>query len=311
MASKVQPKLPIIDFSKENLKPGSSNWLSTAQEVQRALEEYGAFAIKAYDKMPSELHDAMFELAKGLFDLPEEIKAKNTSAIKGFGHDGNFKTMLVEYFGIHDGGTPQGIQRFTNLMWPAGNHAFAETTLLYARKLSEIGKIAVLMAFESYGAEKYYNAHLESVEFLMRFLKYPRPSNDHVKTGLHYHVDKGFWAILDQNQVKGLQIETKNGEWLTFEPSPSTFVFVAGEAFVAWSNGRIHPCLHRVMADENATKYSIGLFAFANGIVEVPQELVDDERPLRFKPFDHYSFLHYCLDEGRNLTNAINTYCGV
>lgn len=44
----------------------------------------------------------------------------------------------------------------------------------------------------------------------------------------------------------------------------------------------------------NEDKYTIAMFAFTNGLVETPEELVDDEHPSQFKPFNHCGYLQYC-----------------
>ena len=60
-------------------------------------------------------------------------------------------------------------------------------------------------------------------------------------------------------------------------------------------------------------RYSIAQFSFMENItVETPQELVDDEHPMQYKPFDHLKFLEfYSREENRRLESAIKTYCGV
>ncbi|KAA8541851.1 hypothetical protein F0562_023003 [Nyssa sinensis] len=311
MGSQTQPKLPVIDFSKENLKAGTCSWLSTCHDVRHALEEYGLFTA-VFDKVPLELHNRIFHLAKELFDLPLETKVQNTSDVLGFGYGGGFTTMpLFEYSGIENAPTLEGTRSFTKLMWPAGNDTFCETALLYSKLISELGQMVVRMVFESYGVEKYYDSLIESVMYHVRFMKYQRPQVKETVTGLHPHTDKNFWTILDQNQVKGLEIETKDGKWIGFEPSPSSFVVIAGEPFMAWSNGRVHAPYHRVMMSGNDTKYTIGMFAFVSETVQTPEELVDDEHPLQFKPFDQFAYLQYCGEEGKNFKNPIKTYCGI
>ncbi|KAK2651470.1 hypothetical protein Ddye_011326 [Dipteronia dyeriana] len=41
MEVKALAKVPVVDFSKEALIPGSNSWLSACNEVRHALEEYG------------------------------------------------------------------------------------------------------------------------------------------------------------------------------------------------------------------------------------------------------------------------------
>ena len=61
-----------------------------------------------------------------------------------------------------------------------------------------------------------------------------------------------------------------------------------------------------------ATRYSTGLFSFASKTVQTPEELVDEENPLCFKPFDHYEFLRFFQKEKITEADArIQAYCGV
>ena len=62
----------------------------------------------------------------------------------------------------------------------------------------------------------------------------------------------------------------------------------------------------------NEERYSLALFAFKNGMIKVPEELVDDKHPLQFKPFDHVGFIRFFhTEEGRKSNSAIKAYCGI
>lgn len=303
--------LPVIKLNEENMSRPSP--AGTSDLVRSALESYGCFLAK-YDKISPELQEKMFTLSKELFRLPTEIKVQNTSSILGAGYGSNFSFMpLVEYFGIENGATLEATRDFTNLMWPAGNHSFCETAYTYSKLVSELHHGVIRMVFASYGVEKYCEELLSSSFFLMRFLKYRPPRVDEINVGLRRHVDKTFLGILDTNHVTGLEIEMRSGEWITYEPSPSTstFLVIAGEPFQAWSNGRIYAPLHQVVIRGAEEKYSICLFSYVREIFRVPDELVDEQNPLQFKPFDHMKFLEYIRGGRLTVPRHITEFCGI
>lgn len=49
------------------------------------------------------------------------------------------------------------------------------------------------------------------------------------------------------------------------------------------------------------------------GAVEAPKEMVDDEYPLAYKPFEHFGLLRYALSEGAHLSGAdrLQAYSGL
>lgn len=121
MGSELQPELPVIDFSSENLKPGTSCWVSACKEVQRALEDYGCFVL-VYNKLPSQLRNEVFGALEELFDLPTETKMRNKHEKPLNGYVGQIpKLPLHESMGIDNATTLEGTQTFINLMWPNGN----------------------------------------------------------------------------------------------------------------------------------------------------------------------------------------------
>lgn len=124
MGSHSSAKIPVVDFSKENLNPGSSSWSATCKDVLLALEEFGCF-IAVYDKVPSELQNKLFSALEELFNLPTETKMQNAHNKPYHGYVGQHSRLpLHESIGIDDATTLEGMQSFANLMWPAGNDHF-------------------------------------------------------------------------------------------------------------------------------------------------------------------------------------------
>ncbi|KAK3019684.1 hypothetical protein RJ639_004159 [Escallonia herrerae] len=85
--------------------------------------------------------------------------------------------------------------------------------------------------------------------------------------------------------VTGLEVQTKDEQWIGFEPRPSSFLIMSGDALMVWSNDRIRSLYHRVLMSGNELRYWLGLFTFNVGIMEVPEELFNDEHPSQYKPF--------------------------
>lgn len=83
----------------------------------------------------------------------------------------------------------------------------------------------------------------------------------------------------------------------------------------AWTNGRVHCANHRVVMSGDEARYSVGLFSYAKPgyIVKAPEEIVDEEHPLLFKPFDYLEFLNFHRSEAGRTSGSypLKAYCGV
>ncbi|KAI3810148.1 hypothetical protein L1987_19758 [Smallanthus sonchifolius] len=232
MASVSQPRLPVINM--ENLTPGTESWDMTSHKVRRTLEEYGCF-VAVYGGFSQEAKKQVFDAIKTLFDLPLETKIKNTSDKPFHGYVAPFPTRpLFEGTGIEYPTNYDNVQSFANLMWPSGNENFSKTMHSYANLVSQLENMVRKMVFESYGVEKYYESHNESVTCLLKVMKYRPAKADESNLATAIHTDKPFLTILNQNQVDGLEVQIKedDDEWVTVEFLPSSFVVMATDTFM-------------------------------------------------------------------------------
>ncbi|KAL5574618.1 hypothetical protein UlMin_016317 [Ulmus minor] len=313
MGSETPLSLPTIDFSSQ-LKPMTSEWDSVKSQVRKALQEFGCFEAQ-FDKIPLDIRKAIFDALQELFDLPLQTKLRNVSKKPYHGYVGQYPMVpLYESMGIDDANIDEKVERLSNTLWPEGNQSFSKTIQSYSEQLSELDQIIRRMILESLGMEKYLDEHMESTNYLLRVMKYKGPQTSKTELGLNAHTDKNIVTILYQNQVVGLEVQTKGGEWITVKPSPDSFIVMIGDSLHAWANGRLHSPYHRVMMKGNEARYSLGLFSIpkAGYIIKAPEELVDEEHPLLFKPFDHVEFLGFYYSEaGQRAESALKTYCGV
>ncbi|CAI9281032.1 unnamed protein product [Lactuca saligna] len=308
------PKLSVIDFSLKNLTPNSSSWITTCNEAMHALEKHGVFIAK-YDGVSQELDDAIFLASRDLFDLPTEVKLLNTIDTPYHGYTGQIPSMpLFESLGIENATTTEGVEFFTKLMWPCGNESFGKRALMFSKAVEELYQIVMRMIEKSYGIEEQCERLLGSSAQNLRFIKYLCPKEDEGNPlGILPHTDISFMKILHDQQVKGLQIKTKEGQWIEVDPLPSSFIVLAGDVCMAWSNGRIHAPYHRVIMQGNQERYSLGQFTFIKGLnIQIPQKLIDEDHPQRFKDFDHYKYLYYRItSEGMKSEFPIKSYCEI
>ncbi|KAE8678148.1 hypothetical protein F3Y22_tig00111440pilonHSYRG00058 [Hibiscus syriacus] len=233
MSSETGVRLPVIDFSKQELKPGSPEWDLAKLHVREALEEYGGF--------------------EALFDKVVEGKTSREGMMIDEAHvAGN----------IDQGLTYQHLvtSRKHKLQLAAGLEKTVRRTVL-----------------ESFGiATNQQRAHL----------------------GADAHTDKAWINLLYQNEVNGLDIQTKDGEWINIKPSPNSFIVIFGESL----NVR------------NEARYCIAVSAKPRGgyPVKVPEELVDDKNDLLFKPFDYDEYLGYnAAQAARGNFIDVKVYCKV
>lgn len=172
------------------------------------------------------------------------------------------------------------------------------------------------LVFDKLGLENYLEEHRKSGDGLLALIKYRVPKDGESNVGVPAHTDKSISTILSQHDqhVNGLQIMDKNGEWIDVQySSPHSCIYLANDCFKAFTNGRLHCPTHRVIMG-NEERYSMGFSIDPKQgyIIKVPEELVDEDHPLLFKPFDGSEFILFSVSEAiRGGVATIDSFCGV
>ena len=77
--------------------------------------------------------------------------------------------------------------------------------------------------------------------------------------GVAPHTDFGVLTVLRQDEIGGLEIQQRNGEWAAMPPIPGTLVVNIGDLLERWSNRRYRSTVHRVINSSGRERLSLVL----------------------------------------------------
>ncbi|OMP00231.1 Isopenicillin N synthase [Corchorus olitorius] len=287
---KTEMKVPVIDFSNEDLKPGTLEWDLVKAQVRQAIHEY----------------TVVLRLRS----------AKSWRLLRGYKRRERLNNESIQ---IGDANVAENIeQHLTKILWPQRHSNFSKTLFSFSELASGLEKKIRRMILESFGVEKYTDELIDSTNYMLRLMKYEgrQPHSQTNEPTLPAHNDPNMVTLLYQNEVNGLEIQTKHGEWISVKPSPDSFIVMISESLSVWLNGRLPSPNHRLMmVTGNKARYCAGLFAAPRGgyQVKIPEELVDEQNPFMFKPSDYEEFLEFYASQlaKGNLSDRLKAYCTI
>lgn len=115
MASETTTTFPLMDFTNEHLKSGTSVWNSKREQVQVVLENHSFFLV-AYDQISEQLSKAAYHALEELFNLPTQKKVEFTSDKPYLGYFGQ-RLAFAEVIAIGDTTKMETLEGFINLMF--------------------------------------------------------------------------------------------------------------------------------------------------------------------------------------------------
>lgn len=109
----------------------------------------------------------------------------------------------------------------------------------------------------------YFGSFFNPAATTLRLVHYPPTpedrSPDHI--GIHPHTDYGFFTILAQDDVGGLEIMRVDGSWVEAPYIEGAFVMNIGDAMARWTNDAFNSSPHRVINKSTTRdRYSAALF---------------------------------------------------
>jgi len=275
-------EIPVIDFGPF-LDGTRAERQGVAEQMRRASQEWGFFYLSRCG-MPTQQLEAAFSGSKTFFDLPLEEKQgvawqcpesnRGYVGIKREKLDPTRPGDLKEAFNL----APErpGLDSHKNL-WPKGHPRFKSVMIQFlAECIHTADRVLEAFALALDQPEDFFkDAHNEH-DHTLRLLHYPplpagfEPENGESRAGAH--TDYGSITLLFQDDVGGLEVCTRSGEWIRATPISGTVVVNTGDLMHRWTNHVFCSTPHRVnVAPEHRTRdrYSIAFFCHPNKTSEI------------------------------------------
>lgn len=289
-------KIPVVDIAP--LLDGSDK-KSVAKEIRWALSNAGFMYVKNHG-IPADFVSSVFDVTRRFFDLPMEQKmalhvSKSDVALRGyiepFGEntDPGKTKDLKECFDMGpERATVEG-PFFGPNPWPATLPEFRQLTYGYHEKMVLLSRqllqgIAISLDLP----ETYFESRMTNPISIQRLLHYPPQTGliDETVIGIGAHTDYGNLTILAQDDVGGLQVMNRDGQWVEGSPIPGTFVINIGDLVQRLTNDMYLANLHRVINTSGRERYSIPFFIDADydAVFEPLPSCVSDSNPRKYEP---------------------------
>ena len=289
-------EIPIIDVTA--LIDGSDP-MKVADEIGYVCENIGFLYIKNHGVDPQLIKDA-YALAEAFFKLPieqkqqlniinsgqtlrgyipmygENVDPENTRDFKECFDFGLNETTVSPFFGPNQ--MPESPANFKKIF-----EQYHDAMMTLSRKL--ISAIALSLALPA----DYFEKLQQKPITIQRLLHYP-PQEGNIsleEIGIGAHTDYGFLTILSQDSVGGLQVQNRDGEWISAPPVEDTFIVNIGDLVQTFTNDRYISTTHRVINTSGKERYSVPFFIDLDfdAKVSVVPTCQNDDNPAKYPTY--------------------------
>ncbi|KAK7282569.1 hypothetical protein RIF29_11466 [Crotalaria pallida] len=253
--------IPVIDFSL--LTSGDPQIHSKAvHELGKACAEWGFFMLTNHEISENLMADVM-KKSHEFHGMPLEEKEEfgDKGPFTPIRHGTSFFPQAEE---VHYWRDYLKVITFPEFSFPHKPPGYKEVAFEYSRKIKGVASNLLQGISESLGLES--NSIIDSTGFdsgLQIFVVnlYPPCPQPELALGMPPHSDHGFFTLLTQNGIGGLQVK-HDGKWVNVNPLPKSLIVNIGDQLEVVSNGRYRSVLHRAILNNRETRISVVL---ANG----------------------------------------------
>lgn len=289
-----------------------------ADELGHSFAEYG-FAVVRDHGIPQDLIDAAEAASKAFFALPDSVKRayriEGGGGARGYTPFGTEKAKDAEVFDLKEfwhvgrdlpAGHPLGHFMAPNI-WPDEVEGFRETmSALFAAFEQTGGRVLEAIALHLGRPRDFFAASVEDGNSVMRLLHYPPLGDDAPEGAIRAaaHGDINTITLLLGAEEAGLELLTKQGEWLPIPAAEGALVINVGDMLERQTNGRLRSTTHRVVNPRGEaaqrSRYSMPFFLHFRPdflITPLPECIDPDAATPPAEPITAHDFLMQRLRE--------------
>ncbi|MCH8552029.1 MAG: isopenicillin N synthase family oxygenase [Natronospirillum sp.] len=302
--------LPELDIRQAEQHPGGF-----ARALGEAYAEWGFVGIRGH-QVPAALIDRALDEAAALFAVPDAEKQGwpvtqgGTRGYTPFGREvakGSVVHDLKEFWhvGREVAGTPRYEQLQRNL-WPPNRPQFRQVMLELYDALEQLGcRLLSSLALYLGLPESWFASRVDQGNSILRVLHYPALPDTVPAGSLRAapHEDINLITLLVGSRQSGLEILSRQDEWVPVSLVPGLIVVNIGDMLQRLTNGLLPSTTHRVVnpAGEAArsSRYSLPFFLHPNPdmALDVLPQCVSADNPARYPPITANEFLEERLRE--------------
>lgn len=268
--------IPVIDL-EQFINGNPTQKVQFVHELGTAFEEVGFVAVRNHG-IPQELIHTLYANVKAFFDLPLDVKRRyeieglaGQRGYTSFGKEhakGSDAPDLKEFFQfgqtIEAGQTPP--EYYPDNVKVDDLPDFYPRFLEAYRAFERSGGALLSAIAQHLGLqEEYFNAHIHMGNSILRAIHYPpivREPQSAIRA--EQHEDINLITLLVGASADGLEILSKDNEWLPIKAGPNEIVVNVGDMLQRLTNDRLKSTTHRVVNPPRelwgTSRYSIPFF---------------------------------------------------
>ena len=306
------PSVDLNDFLSNNPQRKQK----FVDEIGKAYSEIGFVALKGHF-LSDELTEKLYKEVKAFYALPQKIK--DTYEIEGLGGQRGYTGFGKE---SAKGRTEGDLKEF----WHFGQEVldnekiqdtypdnvqvteipeFNKTGMEVYRQLEKTATY-VLRALALYIGldENYFDSYVHNGNSILRPIHYP-PIVGEPKGAVRAaaHGDINLITLLMGASAAGLEVQTKQGEWIPVTALPEQLVVNVGDMLERLTNNKLRSTIHRVVnppkEDWDKPRYSIPFFTHPKSEMSLNclAECIDENNPKAYEDITAGDFLNERLRE--------------